>query len=136
MTKKIHVHLIDDLDASEATETMRFEVDGKTYEIDLSSHNARKFRAEIAPYIAHARRVITPARRRGRTGSGPPRGPARAAAPGGARPGGGQAPDVTGGETGTPGYGGGFAPPGGFGGAVVDGHPAGRDFRDEEHPPP
>jgi len=27
MTKKIHVHLIDDLDASEASETLRFEVD-------------------------------------------------------------------------------------------------------------
>src|SRR5215469_12291428 len=63
MTKKIHVHLIDDLDASEASETMRFEVDGKTYEIDLSSSNAQKFRTEIAPYIAHARRVITQARR-------------------------------------------------------------------------
>ena len=64
MTKKIHVHLIDDLDASEASETLRFEVDGRPYEIDLSSHNAQKFRAEIAPYIRHARRVVTHVRRR------------------------------------------------------------------------
>src|SRR5215469_8925229 len=70
MTKKIHVHLIDDLDASEASETVRFEVDGRNYEIDLSSRNAQKFRAEIAPFITHARRVITPARRRGRAGTG------------------------------------------------------------------
>ena len=97
MTKKIHVHLIDDLDASEASETMRFEVNGRNYEIDLSSRNAQKFRAEIAPFITHARRVMTPARRRGRagTGSGPPRGRARTAARGGARPGGGQAADAT-----------------------------------------
>ena len=73
MTKKIHVHLIDDLDASEASETLRFEVDGRPYEIDLSSHNAQKFRAEIAPYIRHARRVVTHVRRRGRGGSGPGR---------------------------------------------------------------
>jgi hypothetical protein len=73
MTKKIHVHLIDDLDASEASETLRFEVDGRPYEIDLSSRNAQKFRAEIAPYIRHARRVVTHVRRRGRAASGPGR---------------------------------------------------------------
>jgi nucleoid-associated protein Lsr2 len=83
MTKKIHVHLIDDLDASEASETLRFEVDGRPYEIDLSSRNAQKFRAEIAPYIRHARRVATHVRRRGRAGSGPgrPHAGAQAAAP-------------------------------------------------------
>ena len=71
MTKKIHVHLIDDLDASEASETLRFEVDGRPYEIDLNSHNAQKFRAEIAPYIQHARRVVSHPRRHGGAGSGP-----------------------------------------------------------------
>ena len=70
MTKKIHVHLVDDLDASEASETLRFEVDGRPYEIDLSSHNAQKFRTEIAPYIQHARRVVSHVRRRGGAGSG------------------------------------------------------------------
>jgi hypothetical protein len=81
MTKKIHVHLIDDLDASEASETLRFEVDGRTYEIDLSSRNAQRFRADIAPYIGHARRVTAHARRRGRagTGAGRPHGGARPA---------------------------------------------------------
>jgi len=132
MTKKIHVHLIDDLDASEASETMRFEVDGTTYEIDLSSRNAQKFRTEIAPYIEHARRVITHARRRGRagTGSGPPRGPARSAARGGTRP----ATDTGEGETGISGYGG-LPPRAEFGGAMLDGHPVGQDLGDEEHPP-
>jgi hypothetical protein len=132
MTKKIHVHLIDDLDASEASETMRFEVDGKTYEIDLSSSNAQKFRTEIAPYIAHARRVITQARRRGRagTGSGPPRGRAPAAPRGSGRP----ATGVTEGEMGVPGYGGDFPPRPEFGGATLDGHSVGQDLDDEEHP--
>ena len=131
MTKKIHVHLIDDLDASEASETMRFEVDGRTYEIDLSSRNAQKFRTEIAPYIAHARRMITPARRRGRagTGSGPPRGRSRSAPRGSAR-----AADVADGEMGVPGYGGGLPPRAEFGGAMLDGHPMGHDVGDEEHP--
>jgi Lsr2 len=137
MTKKIHVHLIDDLDASEASETVRFEVDGRNYEIDLSSRNAQKFRAEIAPYITHARRVITPARRRGRaaTGAGPPHSRVTAASRGGVAPGGGQAADATGSETSIPGYDGGLPPRAEFGGATLDGHLAGRDFGDEEHPP-
>jgi hypothetical protein len=78
MTRKIHVHLIDDLDASEASETMRFELDGRPYEIDLSSHNAEKFRAEMAPYIAHARKVVSYPRRRSRAGLGRPHGVAPA----------------------------------------------------------
>jgi Lsr2 len=70
MTKKVRVHLIDDLDASEASETVRFEVEGRAYEIDLSSQNAEKFRAEIAPYVKHARRVAGRAHPRGRAGTG------------------------------------------------------------------
>src|SRR5256885_15214694 len=76
MTKKIHVHLIDDLDTSEASEILRFEVDGRPYEIDLSCPNAQKFRAEIAPNTQHARRVCGHARRR----VGRRRGPRRARA--------------------------------------------------------
>ena len=136
MTKKIHVHLVDDLDASEASETVRFEVDGRTYEIDLSSRNAQRFRADIAPYIAHARRVITRGRRPARgTGSGPPRGRARPAPRGSAGPRAGQAVDGTEGGTGIPGYDGGLPPRAGFGGAVLDGRPPGADFGDEEHSP-
>jgi hypothetical protein len=85
MTRKIHVHLIDDLDASEASETVRFEVDGRPYEIDLSSHNAERFRAEIAPYIAHARKVVSYGRRRSRASLNRPHGVARR--PAGAAPG-------------------------------------------------
>jgi Lsr2 len=138
MTKKIHVHLVDDLDASEASETMRFEVDGRTYEIDLSGRNAQRFRTEIAPYIAHARRVITHARRPGRagTGSGLPRGRARSAPRGTAWPSSAPAGDVMEGETDIPGYDGGLPPRAEFGGAGLDGRPAGADFGDQEHPSP
>jgi Lsr2 len=80
MTKKVRVHLIDDLDASEASETVRFEVEGRAYEIDLSSRNAQKFRAEIAPYVQHARRVGGRARPRGRAGGGSGRPDGRPAA--------------------------------------------------------
>jgi hypothetical protein len=122
MTKKIHVHLIDDLDASEASETMRFEVDGRPYEIDLSSDNAQKFRAEIAPYIRHARRVVSHVRRRARAGSGPGRPPAGAQAPprsGFAAAERAAAPAAAG--LAGPGYG--------------EGHTSGREFGDEGHAP-
>ncbi len=44
------VTLIDDIDGSEATETVRFEYDRIRYEIDLSADNARKLRTHIRPY--------------------------------------------------------------------------------------
>ena len=136
MTKKIHVHLVDDLDASEASETVRFEVDGRTYEIDLSSRNARRFRTEIAPYITHARRVITHARRRGRAGTGsvPPRaaGRPRGAAPG---PAAGRRRTSRQVRQASPAMMAASPPRADFGGAVLDGRPAGADFGDEEHSP-
>jgi hypothetical protein len=114
MTRKIHVHLIDDLDASEASETMRFELDGRPYEIDLSSHNAEKFRAEMAPYIAHARKVVSYARRRGRAGLGRPHGMAPATRGHSVVPGRGHAADVADDATAIPDHAGGLPPLGGF----------------------
>src|SRR5215472_15707674 len=131
MTRKIHVHLIDDLDASEASETLRFEVDGRTYEIDLSSRNAQRFRAEIAPYIIHARRVATHTRRRGRagTGSGPPRGRARTA-PRSSVLSGGRLDDD---EATIPDYAGSAAPGVDLGAAMHEGRSSGPGPGDEEH---
>ncbi|HYB87345.1 MAG TPA: Lsr2 family protein [Streptosporangiaceae bacterium] len=133
MTRKIHVHLIDDLDASEASETLRFEVDGRTYEIDLSSRNAQRFRAEIAPYITHARRVVSHTRGRGRagTGSGPPRGVARAAPRSSVMSGG---PRADAGAT-VPDYTGGPAPGMDLGDATNEGPSASPEFGDEQHAP-
>jgi hypothetical protein len=137
MTKKIHVHLIDDLDASEASETLRFEVDGRPYEIDLSSHNAQRFRAEIAPYIRHARRVVTHARRRGRAGSGPgrPRAGAQAAPQSGAAANGDRAAAPAAAGLVVPGYGGGSPPGADPASDVAAGHAPGPEAGGEEHGP-
>ena len=131
MTKKIHVHLIDDLDASEASETLRFEVDGRPYEIDLSSDNAQKFRAEIGPYIRHARRAVSHVRRRAGAGSGPgrPRGGAQAAPRGGIT-----AERAAAGLAG-PGYSEGGPRRADSAGDMAAGHTPGGEFGDEGHPP-
>jgi Lsr2 len=50
------VHLVDDLDGSEAGETMSFPLDTKDYVIDLSDLNAAKLRDALAPFVAAARR--------------------------------------------------------------------------------
>ena len=48
MAQKVQVLLVDDLDGSEATETVSFGLDGVAYEIDLSSGNAGQLRTELA----------------------------------------------------------------------------------------
>ncbi len=57
MAQKVHVTLVDDLDGSEAAETVTFALDGTTYEIDLSGANAGKLRDSLAGYTGVARRV-------------------------------------------------------------------------------
>jgi len=137
MTKKIHVHLIDDLDASEASETLRFEVDGRPYEIDLSSHNAQKFRAEIAPLYPACppgRQPCPPAwrgRKRNRAGHGPvPRRPPRSGVTAGERA---ATPAVAG--LAGPGYGEGSPRRADSAGDVAAGHTPGQESGDEEHAP-
>ncbi|GAA4722370.1 Lsr2 family protein [Nocardioides endophyticus] len=65
MAQKTHIFLEDDLDGSEATETVTFGLDGSSYEIDLNDKNAAKLRDALAPYVGHGRRVGS-APRRGR----------------------------------------------------------------------
>lgn len=57
------IRLIDDLSGEAADETVEFGIDGKNYEIDLSSGNADKLRDALASYVASARRST--GRRRG-----------------------------------------------------------------------
>ena len=135
MTRKIHVHLIDDLDASEASETVRFEVDGRPYEIDLSSHNAQQFRADIAPYIAHARKVVTYARRRSRAGLGRPRGVAPANRRGGVTPSRGHVTGVTADEKTIAGNAGSLSPWAGAGSDMHHTRPPGGESGDNERGP-
>lgn len=57
MAQKVTVSLIDDLDGDKAEETVEFGLDGKTYEIDLSSSNANKLRETLSGYVAAARKA-------------------------------------------------------------------------------
>lgn len=58
MRKEItDVQLIDDIDGTPATTTIKFGVGGKSYIIDLSEQHADEFNKALAPYIEHARRA-------------------------------------------------------------------------------
>src|SRR5262245_10257784 len=64
VAKKTIVELIDDLDGSVADETVKFGLDGISYEIELSKKNADKLRTALAPYVdkgtrADRRRAVT-----------------------------------------------------------------------------
>ena len=55
--------LIDDIDQSDAEETVTFGLDGKEFAIDLNKKNARSLRDALAPFVAHARPVSRSGRR-------------------------------------------------------------------------
>ncbi|WP_028660300.1 histone-like nucleoid-structuring protein Lsr2 [Nocardioides insulae] len=75
MAQKVHIVLEDDLDGSEATETITFALDGASYEIDLNDENAAKLRDAFAVYAGHARKITAGGRRAGRRGAAPAGGP-------------------------------------------------------------
>ncbi|SEA23472.1 Lsr2 protein [Bowdeniella nasicola] len=56
MAQKVHIVLIDDIDGSEASETVRFGLDGVTYEIDLNDQHAGELRESLNGWIEKARR--------------------------------------------------------------------------------
>ncbi len=56
MAKKVEVTLIDDVDGSEAAETVRFVLDGVQYEIDLSAENAERLRRTVYSWVDAGRR--------------------------------------------------------------------------------
>jgi hypothetical protein len=68
MAQRVETTLIDDLDGSEASETVAFAVDGSAYEIDLSKSNAAAMRRAFGPYVEHARRAGRSSRAPRRTG--------------------------------------------------------------------
>jgi hypothetical protein len=72
VAKEVITRLLDDLDGSEAAETVRFALDGRQYEIDLSAKNSDKLRKVLAPYIESAR-ASGSARRSGGRRRGPDR---------------------------------------------------------------
>ncbi len=66
MAQRTVVLVTDDLDGSEAEETVRFDLDGTQYEIDLNKKNAKALRDGLARYVQHARTAGSSGRGRGR----------------------------------------------------------------------
>jgi len=64
MAKKTVVLLEDDIDGSEATETLSFALDGSEYEIDLNEGHASELRESLARFTNAGRKVSSG---RGRT---------------------------------------------------------------------
>ncbi len=57
MVQRRAIHLVDDIDGGRADETVRFSLDGRDYEIDLSVDHARTLRDALQPYVSVARRT-------------------------------------------------------------------------------
>jgi hypothetical protein len=55
MAQEVILKLVDDLDGSEATETVQFGLDGDSFEIDLSAKNAAALRKALDRYRGSAR---------------------------------------------------------------------------------
>ncbi|MFD9960045.1 Lsr2 family protein [Amycolatopsis sp. NPDC058986] len=57
MAQKVLVQVLDDIDGSEADQTVPFSLDGVDYEIDLSQDNAEELRDLLAQFVSAGRRV-------------------------------------------------------------------------------
>jgi hypothetical protein len=62
MARRVDIILTDDIDGSDASETLAFGLDGSAYEIDLSGENAAKLREALQPYLSVARKVANRAK--------------------------------------------------------------------------
>jgi hypothetical protein len=72
VAQQVNVVWVDDLDGSTAAETVTFGLEGRSYEIDLSTENAAKLREALAPFVGAGRR--DKGQRRPATARGPQRG--------------------------------------------------------------
>jgi nucleoid-associated protein Lsr2 len=72
VSTKTLVSLVDDIDGTEAQDTITFGLDGAAYEIDLNPEHAAGLRDVLAPYVGAARRHANgaPVRRPGRSPAG------------------------------------------------------------------
>ena len=57
MAQRVNIVLVDDIDGSDATETVAFGLDGTSYEIDLNEKHAAQLRDALASYVGHGRKV-------------------------------------------------------------------------------
>lgn len=71
MAQKVNIILVDDIDGTEATETVTFALDGTTYEIDLNETNAQSLRTSLSGFVTHARKVSSGRKAAGRRSAQP-----------------------------------------------------------------
>lgn len=57
MAEQVIVALVDDLDGSQAEETVEFSLDGVHYAIDLNADHAETLRQELSSYTEHGTRI-------------------------------------------------------------------------------
>lgn len=57
MAQRVIVETTDDVNGKPADETVVFELDGNSYEIDLTQENAKKLRKAFTPWVASARKL-------------------------------------------------------------------------------
>lgn len=56
MARTVITTFVDDLDGTDAAETVSFSLDGRHYEVDLSADNAARLRESLAGFVQAARR--------------------------------------------------------------------------------
>lgn len=69
MAQRVQIDLVDDLNGEVAQETVLFGLEGKEYEIDLTTDNASELRSALSRYVDVARKSSG-----GRKGQGGQRG--------------------------------------------------------------
>ena len=57
MARRTQTILVDDIDGSEASQTVTFALDGVTYEIDLNEEHAAALRESLEEWVGKARRT-------------------------------------------------------------------------------
>lgn len=57
MAQRVQIILEDDVDGSDANQTVQFAVDGAAYEIDLSDQHATQLREAFATWVGAARKT-------------------------------------------------------------------------------
>ena len=57
LAQSVKIILEDDIEGGHADETVQFGLDGRQYEIDLSTANAEKLREALRPFAAAGRRA-------------------------------------------------------------------------------
>ncbi|MGF0118769.1 histone-like nucleoid-structuring protein Lsr2 [Promicromonospora sp. Marseille-Q5078] len=59
VVQKKQIILVDDVDGTDADETVTFSLDGVTYEIDLTTKHADELRTAVGKWVEHARKTST-----------------------------------------------------------------------------